>query len=91
MDNSSDNDSEEKVAETTVNTESTTVSDTTTSTTESTTAANNSNEKNKTTDVITKSKDYKDVLINLIMIFVIGILAVVLGTLIMMIKKKSDK
>lgn len=90
-DNSSDNDSEEKVAETTVNTESTTVSDTTTSTTESTTAANNSNEKNKTTDVITKSKDYKDVLINLIMIFVIGILAVVLGTLIMMIKKKSDK
>ena len=36
-------------------------------------------------------KDYKDVFINLIMIFVIGVLVVVLGTLIMMIKKKSDK
>ena len=32
-----------------------------------------------------------DVFINLIMIFVVGILIVVLGTLIMMIKKKSDK
>ena len=83
--------SEETVAETTSNTESTTVSNTTTSTTESTTVTNNSTKENKTTNVITKSKDYKDVFINLIMIFVIGILIVVLGTLIMMIKKKSDK
>lgn len=89
-DNSSDS-SEETVAETTSNTESTTVSEITTSTTESTTVTNNSTKENKTTNVITKSKDYKDVFINLIMIFVIGILAVVLGTLIMMIKKKSDK
>ena len=83
--------SEETVAETTSNTESTTVSNTTTSTTESTTVTNNSTKEIKTTNVITKSKDYKDVFINLIMIFVIGILAVALGTLIMMIKKKSDK
>ena len=89
-DNSS-NSSEETVAETTSNTESTTVSNTTTSTTESTTVTNNSTKENKKSNVITKSKDYKDVFINLIMIFVIGILAVVLGTLIMMIKKKSDK
>lgn len=85
------NDNEETLAETTSNTESTTVSNTTTSTTESTTATNNSTKENKKSNVITKSKDYKDVFINLIMIFVIGILAVVLGTLIMMIKKKSDK
>lgn len=85
------NDNEETVAETTSNTESTTVSNTTTSTTESTTVTNNSTKENKKSNVITKSKDYKDVFINLIMIFVIGILAVVLGTLIMMIKKKSDK
>ena len=76
-DNSSDS-SEETVAETTSNTESTTVT-------------NNSTKENKKSNVITKSKDYKDVFINLIMIFVIGILAVALGTLIMMIKKKSDK
>lgn len=85
------NDNEETVAETTSNTESTTVSNTTTSTTESTTVTNNSTKENKKSNVITKSKDYKDVFINLIMIFVIGILAVALGTLIMMIKKKSDK
>lgn len=85
------NDNEETLTETTSNTESTTVSNTTTSTTDSTTATNNSNKENKTTNVITKSKDYKDVFINLIMIFVVGILIVVLGTLIMMIKKKSDK
>ena len=85
------NDNEETLTETTSNTESTTVSNTTTSTTESTTVTNNSTKENKTTNVITKSKDYKDVFINLIMIFVVGILAVVLGTLIMMIKKKSDK
>lgn len=89
-DNSS-NSSEETVAETTSDTESTTVSNTTTSTTESTTATDNSTKENKTIDAIARSKDYKDVFINLIMIFVIGILAVVLGTLIMMIKKKSDK
>lgn len=85
------NDNEETLAETTSNTESTTVSNTATSTTESTTVTNNSTKENKESNVITKSKDYKDVFINLIMIFVIGILAVVLGTLIMMIKKKSDK
>lgn len=85
------NDNEETLTETTSNTESTTVSNTTTSTTDSTTATNNSTKENKTTNVITKSKDYKDVFINLIMIFVVGILIVVLGTLIMMIKKKSDK
>lgn len=85
------NDNEETVAETTSNTESTTVSNNATSTTESTTVTNNSTKENKKSNVITKSKDYKDVFINLIMIFVIGILAVVLGTLIMMIKKKSDK
>lgn len=85
------NDNEETLAETTSNTESTTVSNTTTSTTESTTVTNNSTKENKKSNVITKSKDYKDVFINLIMIFVIGILAVVFGTLIMMIKKKSDK
>lgn len=85
------NDNEETLTETTSNTESTTVSNTITSTTESTTVTNNSTKENKTTNVITKSKDYKDVFINLIMIFVIGILAVVFGTLIMMIKKKSDK
>ena len=67
------------------------MSNTTTSTTESTTVTNNSTKENKKSNVITKSKDYKDVFINLIMIFVIGILAVVLGTLIMMIKKKRDK
>lgn len=89
-DNSSDS-SEETVAETTSNTESTTVSNTITSTTESTTATNNSTKENKKSNVITKSKDYKDVFINLIMIFVVGILIVALGTLIMMIKKKSDK
>ena len=93
VNNNTDNSSESKetVAETTSNTESTTVSDTTTSTTKNTTVANNSTKENKKSNIITKSKDYKDVLINLIMIFVIGILAVVLGTLIMMIKKKSDK
>ena len=85
------NDNEETLAETTSNTESTTVSNTATSTTESTTVTNNSTKENKKSNVITKSKDYKDVFINLIMIFVVGILAVVLGTLIMMIKKKSDK
>lgn len=89
-DNSS-NSSEETVAETTSDSESTTVSNTTTSTTESTTVTNNSTKENKKSNVITKSKDYKDVFINLIMIFVIGVLIVVLGTLIMMIKKKSDK
>lgn len=93
VNNNTDNSSvsEETVAETTSNTESTTVSNTTTSTTESTTVTNNSTKENKKSNVITKSKDYKDVFINLIMIFVIGILAVVLGTLIMMIKKKRDK
>ena len=93
VNNNTDNSSESKetVAETTSNTESTTVSDTTTSTTKNTTVANNSTKENKKSNIITKSKDYKDVFINLIMIFVIGILAVVLGTLIMMIKKKSDK
>lgn len=85
------NDNEETLAETTSNTESTTVSEITTSTTDSTTATNNSTKENKKSNVITKSKDYKDVFINLIMIFVIGVLVVVLGTLIMMIKKKSDK
>lgn len=85
------NDNEETLTETTSNTESTTVSNTTTSTTDSTTVTNNSTKEIKTTNVITKSKDYKDVFINLIMIFVIGILAVAFGTLIMMIKKKSDK
>lgn len=89
-DNSS-NSSEETVAETTSDSESTTVSNTTTSTTESTTATDNSTKENKKSNVITKSKDYKDVFINLIMIFVVGILIVALGTLIMMIKKKSDK
>ena len=93
VNNNTDNSSvsEETVAETTSDTESTTVSNTTTSTTESTTATDNSTKENKTTNVIAKSKDYKDVFINLIMIFVIGVLVVVLGTLIMMIKKKSDK
>ena len=85
------NDNEETLTETTSNTESTTVSNTITSTTDSTTVTNNSTKENKKSNVITKSKDYKDVFINLIMIFVIGILAVALGTLIMMIKKKSDK
>ncbi len=93
VNNNTDNSSvsEETVAETTSNTESTTVSNTTTSTTESTTATDNSTKENKTIDAIARSKDYKDVFINLIMIFVIGVLVVVLGTLIMMIKKKSDK
>ena len=93
VNNNTDNSSvsEETVAETTSDTESTTVSNTTTSTTESTTATDNSTKENKTTNVIAKSKDYKDVFINLIMIFVIGVLVVVLGTLIMMIKKKCDK
>lgn len=85
------NDKEETLTETTSNTESTTVSEITTATTDSTTATDNSTKENKKSNVITKSKDYKDVFINLIMIFVVGILIVVLGTLIMMIKKKSDK
>lgn len=85
------NDNEETLAETTSNTESTTVSNTTTSTTESTTVTNNSIKENKKSNVITMSKDYKNVFINLIMIFVVGVLIVVFGTLIMMIKKKSDK
>ena len=91
VDYSSNNLSTETTESNSKTTTSTTSS--TTSPTENITMNNNSVEENTTANknVVKRPKDYKNVFVNLIMIFVVGILLVVLGTLILMIKKKSDK
>lgn len=71
--------------------ENTTTSTSVNATTSVETTTSRVNTEKETTPVVEISKDYTDVFVNLVAIFVVGVLTTILATLILLIKKKSDK